>query len=107
MVERSTEELCEPIRVSESEVLKQLRGVKGGKAAGPDHVMPSVLKSCADQLYSVLTVIFNQSLAQCKVPLMWKTSCTVPVPKKKCVTTMNDLRSATLTSAIMKVKGWY
>ena len=37
------------------------------------------------------------------VPKRWKHSEIVPVPKKACVVTMNDLRPVALTSAIMKV----
>ena len=35
--------------------------------------------------------------------MIWKTSCTVPVPKKQPVKVMNDLRPVAFTSCVMKV----
>ena len=64
---------------------------------------PRLLKTCAKQLSSIFTVIFNLSFKLSVVPTRWKHSEIVPVPKKACVVTMNDLRPVALTSAIMKV----
>ncbi|KAL6463079.1 hypothetical protein MHYP_G00274700 [Metynnis hypsauchen] len=55
------------------------RRLHTSKAAGPDGVHPRVLKACASQLCGVLQHVFNMSLQ--RVPMMWKTSCIVPVPK--------------------------
>ena len=48
----------ERIRVSENEVLRNLRNMKAGKTPGPDSVLPSVLKSCANELSKILCEIF-------------------------------------------------
>ena len=59
-----------------------------------------------EQLYGILCHIFNFSPSHCTVPMIWKTSCIVPVPKKQPVKVMNDLRPVTLTSCfMMKVFG--
>lgn len=73
------------------------------KAAGPDGVSTSCLRSCADQLTPVFTDIFNQSLVQGKVPACFKASTIVPVPKKAKVSSLNDFRPVALTSVVMKV----
>ena len=73
------------------------------KAAGPDGVPPVVLKECSNQLATVFTEVFNCSLEQRKVPICFKTSCIVPVPKKSNITRLNDYRPVALTSVIMKV----
>ena len=86
-----------------NEVLRQFQRTYPNKAARPDGIKPSMLKYCAEQLCSMLCVIFNQSLLQCKIPPTWKTSFIVPVPKKSPVKSMNDLRPVALTSAAMKV----
>ena len=39
----------ERIRLSESEVLRNLMNIKAGKSPGPDSVLPSVLKCCANE----------------------------------------------------------
>jgi hypothetical protein len=92
-----------PIVVTEEEVLRGLKGVNASKAGGPDGMRPRVLKHCAEELSYIFSVIFNLSLSVNKVPALWKTSCIVPVPKKKSVQTMNDLRPVALTSVCMKV----
>ncbi|XP_062844747.1 zinc finger protein 420-like, partial [Trichomycterus rosablanca] len=38
-----------------------------------------------------------------EVPVIWKTSCLVPVPKKSCSSSLNDYRPVALTSHVMKV----
>ena len=48
---------------------------------GPEGISPRLLKSCADQLCRVVEYIFNISLKLAKVPMLWKTSCVVPVLK--------------------------
>ena len=73
-----------------------------GKAAGPDKVCPRLLKVCTDQLAEPLQELFNLSLQSGRVPVRWKTSCLVPVPKTGCPAVLNDYRPVALTSHIMK-----
>ena len=72
------------------------------KAGGPDGISPATLKHCASQLAPVFSDIFNQSLAQCKVPACFKSSTIIPIPKKDRVTGLNDYRPVALTSVAMK-----
>ena len=69
---------------------------------GPDGLSPRVLKGCASQLCGVFQFIFNLSLSMMVVPELWKTSCLVPVPKKKRSNTHSDNRPVALTSHAMK-----
>ena len=78
------------------------KGVNGKKAAGPDQIPERVLKSCADQLAPVYTMIFNTSLAQAVVPSCFKKTIIVPVPKNSLPSCLNDYRPVALTSAVMK-----
>ena len=96
---------CESERIilTENEVLRSLKKLKHTKSSGPDNIGTNLLKRCADQLCEILCFIFNLSLFNCQVPVHWKTSCIVPVPKKANISTMNDLRPIALTSCIMKV----
>ena len=91
-----------PFIVSESDVRRVFKGVNGKKAAGPDQIPERVLKSCADQLAPVYTMIFNTSLAQAVVPSCFKKSIIVPVPKNSLPSCLNDYRPVALTSAVMK-----
>ena len=69
------EERGQCMTMRQDEVLRQLQGINPNKAAGPDGIRPRFLKYCAEQLCSILCVIFNQSPVQSKVAPRWKTSC--------------------------------
>ncbi|KAI3375550.1 hypothetical protein L3Q82_003877 [Scortum barcoo] len=60
-------------------------------------------QTCASQLSPVLGHLYNLSLSQEKVPMLWKTSCLVPVPKKSRPSDPADYRPVALTSHVMKV----
>ena len=72
------------------------------KAPGPDNVSPRLLRMCASQLCGIFTEIFNWSLRICQVPVIFKSSVIIPVPKRTPVSTMNDYRPVALTSIVMK-----
>ncbi|MBN3314359.1 RTJK polymerase, partial [Atractosteus spatula] len=84
------------------QVKRELKRLQQGKATGPDNVCPRVLRACADQLSRVLQRLFNLSLCLEKVPVLWKTSCLVLVPKKGRPSVLNDYRPVALTSHVMK-----
>nr|KAG5687723.1 hypothetical protein BaRGS_030303 [Batillaria attramentaria] len=51
----------ETLEIEEEDIRRVLQHTNPHKAAGPDRVKPKVLKICADQLASILTIIFNMS----------------------------------------------
>ena len=63
---------------------------------------PKLLKTCSTQLAKPFTKIFNLSLSHHSLPLIWRTSDIVPVPKKQKVSALNDLRPVALTSVLVK-----
>ncbi|TWW56168.1 hypothetical protein D4764_08G0001550 [Takifugu flavidus] len=87
---------------SPDQVRKELRRTKTRKATGPDGINSRLLKNCADQLCGILLHIFNLSLSLERVPLLWKTSCVVPVPKTAHAREPNHFRPVALTSHRMK-----
>ena len=60
----------------------ELKSLNWSKTAGPDGGSLRVLKACADQLCGSLQHLFNLSLSQEKVPVLWKTSYTCSNAKK-------------------------
>lgn len=90
------------LTVTELEVRKVLSITKARKATGPDRVPPRVVKLCSEQLAPVLTDLFNMSLERRIVPMSFKVSTIVPVPKKSPVTCLNDFRPTAITSVQMK-----
>ncbi|KAM4580370.1 uncharacterized protein PAE49_005246 [Odontesthes bonariensis] len=89
--------------VTTGQVKRQLDRLHQGKAAGPDGITPWILRTCASQLSPVLVHLYNLSLSQERVPLLWKTSHVVPVPKKSRPSDPEDYRPVALTSHVMKV----
>ena len=77
-----------------------VKRVNTAKASGPDKLSGKLVKLCAEQLSSIFCVIFNMSWETHKIPLIWKTSEIIPVPKKKKITCNNDLRPVALTSIL-------
>ncbi len=61
-----------------------------------------MLRACAFQLAGVFTDIFNLSLSLSVVPLCFKTSTIVPIPKKNKITCLNDWRPVALTPIFSK-----
>jgi len=90
------------IVVSEDDVLRSLNAIKTGKAAGPDKINGNILKMCKSPLSPILCKIFQQSIDSVSIPVIWKTSEIIPLPKKPSPVCNNDYRPVALTSIIMK-----
>ncbi len=78
-------------------LVRLFKGQNIRKASGPDKGSPC-LKCCADQLAPIFAQIFNKSLKLSKVPACFKRSVIIPVPKKVCISSLNDYRPVALTS---------
>ncbi|XP_062844406.1 uncharacterized protein LOC134303073 [Trichomycterus rosablanca] len=91
-----------PLTFKPYQVKRELDRLKQGKAAGPDGICPRLLRICSSQLCGIFTHLFNLSLHLQRIPTLWKTSCLVPVPKKRHPTNPNDYRPVALTSHVMK-----
>ena len=84
------------------QVGRQLNKLHAGKAAGPEIVSPWVFRACTEQLCGVLHHVFNMSLSLQRVPVIWKMSCLVAVPKMPQPSGLSDYQPEALTSHIMK-----
>ena len=92
----------ERIVITREDVIKSVRRIKVGTACGPDNISAKVLRLCLEQLVDPLLVLFQDSLDHGIVPIIWKVSEIIPVPKIKFPKELNDLRPVTLTAIIMK-----
>ncbi|XP_036073176.1 uncharacterized protein LOC118600210 [Oryzias melastigma] len=91
------------VTVTTCQVRRQLERINQRKAPGPDGISPRILRMCAAQLSSVFQRLFNLSLSLERVPVLWKTACLVPVPKKTVPSGPNDYRPVAITSHAAKV----
>jgi hypothetical protein len=83
-------------------VSKTFKRVNIHKAFGPYGLPGRVLKACTDQLASVLIYIFNLFMTKSVIPICFKQTTIVPVPKNTKLTCLNDFRPVALTSVAMK-----
>ena len=72
----------ERIVIGENEVENCFNKLNPRSAHGPDNITGIVLKRCSASLSPVFTRLFQESLDSGHIPLLWKTSTVVPVPKK-------------------------
>ena len=77
--------------------------VNPNKASSLDNITPRVLEKFAEQLAHIFCIIFNVCFSTNIVPAAWKTARIVPVPKRPVISSLNDLRPVTFSSAVMKV----
>lgn len=84
-----------------ADVIRMLSRVNPCKSAGPDNIPGRVLRDCADQLRDVLTDIFNISLDLAVLPVNFKKTTIIPVPKKSMVNYHNDYHPTAVTSIMM------
>ena len=90
--------------VTDAEVVKSiLKTLKIGKASGPDCINNYVLKMCAVELSESLSKLFNCSLSQAKVPILWKEANVTPVFKKDDPSNYENYRPISLLSTVGKV----
>ena len=97
-----TQPLCSNLSLSTIQVRNKLWMMKVKKATGPDGISYRLLKSCTDQLCRIVRHLFNMTL-NLRVPMLWNTSCVVPVPKTPHSKHFNSYRAVTLTSHLILV----
>lgn len=90
------------ITITQDNVTSLLKRVNVQKAAGPDYICGRTLRHCADQLGGVFSRLFQMSVDCGHIPVLWKTSTIVPVPKFNKAKELNDYRPIALTSLVMK-----
>jgi len=86
------------------EVDKRLSSVKLHKAPGPDSIPNWLLRNFSSLLCQPLAAIFNLSVREGSVPLIWKSAEVIPVPKIHPPTSIqNDLCPISLLPTVAKV----
>ena len=91
------------IEISLNGLLKLLKNLKPGKAAGPDKLKPLLLKELRDEIAPIIKVIFEKSLQTGKLPSEWITADVMPVFKKGDKSLAANYRHISLTCILCKV----
>jgi len=88
--------------IEEETVRKELKRLNSRKGAGPDGLIPKVIKLCADQLAPVITRLFNISIDSEQTPQRWKSAIIKPLPKADKPDSLKHFRPIALTSCLCK-----
>ena len=71
----------EELKISVEGILKRLKTLKPGKAAGPDKLKPLFLQELRDEIAPILQIIFEWSLQSGKLPADWCKALVTPIFK--------------------------
>ena len=91
------------ISVDANGVLNLLHELDISKAPGPDKIPAHFLKLCSTEIAPILTLIFQASIHQSRVPPDWKQANIVPVFKKGDRTLCSNYRPVSLTCICSKI----
>ena len=92
------------ISVSCPGVEKLLRQLNPNKAPGPDSIPARVLKECSNELAPLITILFNKSLLEGKIPEDWKEANITAVFKKGDRNLPSNYRPVSLTCLLCKLQ---
>ena len=73
--DRDFNEAITTVDISENVILKAISKLKPSKSQEPDNLHPKLIKECSHQLLTPLKEIFSKSLAESKIPDIWKSQC--------------------------------
>ena len=85
------------------EVQNSLKSLDVSKASGPDKVSVRMLKETASSIAPSITNLFNCSIRFGKLPIQWKTSMIVPIPKSTNFANPENYRPISLICILCKL----
>ena len=87
---------------SAKDVILAIKSLDGSSSPGIDNFTPFFLKNILAQIANPLTVLFNRSLSEGKIPQDWKNALVVPIFKKGDRQSVKNYRPISLTSILCK-----
>ena len=90
------------VDISTEGVVSLLEGLDSFKACGPDNIPTRFIKETAIDLAPSLTLVYQASVKQGRVPNDWKKAKVVPVYKKGGRSLVSNYRPISLTSILCK-----
>ena len=95
--------VMEDFSISVAGILKLLKNLNPGKAAGPDRLKPILLKELCEEIAPIIQVIFERSIQTGKLPAEWCRAQVSPIFKKCDKTSAANYRPISLTCILCKV----
>ena len=93
----------EDFGISVAGILKLLRNLKPGKAAGPDKLKPILLKELSEEIAPIIQVIFERSTQTGKLPAEWCRAQVIPIFKKGDKSSAANYRPISLACILCKM----
>ena len=100
--DRNFETPLSNVNISVEEVKKKLNLLKPNKSPGPDAYHPLMFKQIAESIAKPLSIIFNKTLQEGKLPEKWKQANVTPIFKKGDKRQPSNYRPVSLTSIVCK-----
>ena len=92
----------EDFDISVAGILKLLKNLKPGKAAGTDRLKPILLKELREEIASIIQVFFERSIKTGKLPSEWCRAQVSPIFKKGDKSSPANYRPISLTCILCK-----
>ena len=89
--------------ITENDIENSIKKLKLGKSAGPDGIVPEVLKASLPISTSFLTAFCNYLFSNSIFPLEWAKSILVPIFKKGDPNSPDNYRGISLSSIVSKI----
>ncbi len=90
-------------QITVQEVMKVIRSLKNGKAAGPDRILNEMIKGASSSFHLLLTKFYNKILNGGQYPQSWKRSIISTIYKKGDTDLPTNYRGVAVSSALHKV----
>ena len=100
---RGIENGLEQIVITEERVRKVLRSLRGDKSPGVDGIGPRLLVHIQDEVCLPISILFNKSMSEGKVPEDWRRANIVPIFKAGSRNKPENFRPVSLTSQVCKL----
>ena len=84
-------------------VEKYIKKLKPSKSQGPDNCHPIFLQEIIDEVTEPLSILFNKTLKEDKIPEQWRLANVVPLHKKGTKSNTENYRPISLTSVVSKL----
>lgn len=91
------------LEVTPDHIKKKILKLRVDKSPGPDSIMPKVLKEVYSNILYPLTIIYNKSINDSKLPSIWKTGEITAIYKKGSRNQCNNYRPITLSCILCKI----
>ena len=78
---RNYQSTLDDMEITEDDVLKVISEINPNKSIGPDNIHLKAIVECKLELSNPLTIIFNKSLNEERIPEIWKTANVTPIYK--------------------------